>query len=66
MMEFKIISPEEGQSFICYVGKKNLLFLESWCINFVLILIPIRIQIKTFECSGIIPSQLSLGSIVDV
>jgi len=29
-------------------------------------LIPIRIQIKTFECSGIKPSEHSLGSIVDV
>src|SRR3990170_2171105 len=28
-------------------------------------LIPIRIQIKTFECSGIKPSEHSLGSIVD-
>ena len=28
--------------------------------------IPIRIQIKTFERSGIIPSKLSFGSIVDV
>ena len=32
----------------------------------VVLLIPIRIQINTFECSGIKPSEHSLGSIVDV